>query len=134
MPDTYPATSERKRSPSSSPPVSPTDAVAGVAVSSQSEHGQIAGVAVENVHVRSVASWLPARSLMPPGPLSIVAVYVVDSASGALGRSVAVSVWASYETVAGTTAFAASRSTNVAAVTVAGTTCSGNVSLTSTAG
>ncbi len=60
-------------------------------------HGQpeLDGAAVLKVHVRSVASALPAVSLTPLLPPRTVAVYVVELASAAPGSSVAVCVAAS---------------------------------------
>src|SRR6185369_5812151 len=70
---------------------------------------------------------LPAGSAMPPGPPRRRTVYCVEAASAIDGVRVAVPVSAEYVITAGTSAFDASRSSNVADVTVAGSTAPLNV-------
>src|SRR3954451_25495787 len=107
-----PSWSERKRMPNSAGFVSPTDGSAGVAVSANTEHGHATGRPVENVHVSVAASAFPAASVTPPVPPLTEAVKVVPSARPAFAVSDAVFVVSSYATAAGTTAPAASRTTN----------------------
>ena len=97
-------------------------------------HGQTPGTATVNDQMASAASGLPIRSVTPLEPPFTEAVYVAPAARGRPGTSVAVSVDGSYDTVAATAAFEASRSTNVAAEIVAEAMASLNVTVTDAVG
>ena len=69
--------------------------VPGVVLLGQMVHGQLGPLAVVKVQVKLLATALPARSLGPPAPPRMVAVYVVLAASAALGFRIARRVAAS---------------------------------------
>src|SRR5881275_105032 len=90
MPLTDPLMSDLNLTPSSKGPGSLTDALPGVVVDCQLEHGQFEPVPVVNVHVTSAATALPATSFAPAAPPFMVAVYAVETARAFVGVSVAV--------------------------------------------
>src|SRR5689334_8531084 len=93
------------------------------------------GAAVVNDQETLAASAFPATSLArgSVAPPLTVAVYVAEAASALLGVSVATSVEALYVTVAGTSAFDASRNSNVPVPIVVAFIDSLNVAVTTVA-
>src|SRR3990170_2377707 len=93
-----PATPDWKRVPSSTEFGSPSSILPGTVVGVQMLHGQVGGggaaAAVVKVHCVVAASALPARSFTrgSVAPPLTSAVYVVETASGWSGRSMATRV------------------------------------------
>src|SRR5215475_9654168 len=105
MPKMKPLKSALNLTPSSTEAESLIDGFAGVVELFQPLQGHAGAAAVVKDQVTSAWSAFPARSLTPPAPPSTVAVYVLESASDALGVSTAVVVAGSYVTVAAIGAF-----------------------------
>ena len=129
---TIPSTSTRSLTPSSTGDASGCVGFAGVAVLGNALHGQLTEPPVVNNHVCVDAKATLERSLTRGSvvPPFNVAVYDVEPESGALGVNVAIRVAASYVTFAGTSVPAASRSSKVELLIVAGSIASLNVALT----
>jgi len=102
-------------------------ATCGTALGEKSEHGQAGPDAVVNDQVKSDARGFPEVSLIPFGPETSVAVYVVDGCRLALGCKVAVDPLAETDAA---TVFAPLRRTKLVPVTLAAEMGSLNVALT----